>query len=269
MTFREMGEVFAYLLAYREVSADPIFRRRRPDEKRIAEILEKAMMEDVTNFETFLQAQGFSLKYYDSTYFGKAFDKGTSRRTSSYFVLVRTDHTRAPFLDRDWFDKNFTDARRINENKTERIVWGVQLWLILQSLYYTRLGRSVTEVSRFGEAVATEKEFVNATSEFVENMRNQGRPEGEKGNVWDILTEEDKPGITARIKRFIEIMERAGMVDKIKEGDESDSPAYRQTLLAAAEMNYNVNKGFDYLEPPKTYNDKMASPVEVIKGLSE
>lgn len=269
MTFREMGEVFAYLLAYREVSADPIFRRKRPDEKRIAEILEKAIMDDTANFEAFLQAQGFSLKHYDSTYFGKAFDKGSSRRSSSYFVLVRTDTTRAPFIDRDWFEKNFTDARRINETKTERIVWGVQLWLILQSLYYTRIGRSVTEVSRFGEAVVTENEFISAASEFIEKMRNEGRPDGEKGYVWDILTEENKPGIVARIKRFLEVMERAGMIDRIRENDESASPVFRQTLLAATEIINIVSRGFDYLEPPKTSDDKMASAVEIIKGLSE
>jgi hypothetical protein len=268
MTFREMGEVFAHLLAYREVSADPLFRRLRRDEKRIADLLERAMLEDFGNFEAFLHAQGFSLKFYDSTYFGKAFDKRETLRSSSYFVLIRSDHTRAAYMDRDWFDKNFSDARRVSETKTERVVWGIQLWLTLQSLYYTRLGRSVTEVSRFDEAVVTEREFVAAVSDFIEKMRNQGRPQGEKGHVWDIFVKEERTGIASRVKKFLEIMERAGMVDKIK-GNEGSVIGFRQTLLAATEMSFNADRGFDYLVPPETDSDKMASPDEVIKGRTE
>lgn len=268
MTFQQMGEVFAYLLAYREVSADPGYRKVRPDERRIAGILENAFFTgDLDNLESFLNAQGFTIKVYDSTYFGKT-NKDDVRKLSSYFVFARIDTAVAPYIDRDWFDKNFIDKRREKkETKDERVVWGVQLWLLLQYLFYTRLGRTVGEVSRFHEAVATEAELVSAVKELIEKMRNEGRPEGDKGVVWDILVRKSKASLETRTNKFLELMEKAGMVTHIK--DTGNKEAFRQTLLAATEMSLNINRGLDYLKPPDAPEGAMTSPVDVIKGYIE
>ncbi len=270
MTFRDMGEVFSFLLAYREASSEPIYRRKRPEEQRIADILDKALLSgSLDDFEAFLNAQGFTLVVYDSSYFGAAVERKGALRTASYFVLARTDSVRAHYVNKDWFDQQFQDDRRV-ETKEVRLVWGVQLWLLLQSLFYTRLGRTVSEISRFEEAVVTEAEFIASVKALLEKVRNQGRPEGDKGYMWDILVKKSRvSALETRAKKFLEVMAKAGMIDEIHESGQEHGKVYRQTLVAAVEMNVTIERGLDYLRPVATGGDEINAAHNAIKGYTE
>lgn len=264
MTPRQMGEVFEFLLKHREASSNPIYRSRFPTDKnsiseqQVVQILESSFASDQYRFfEDFLAGQGFVLKYYDSTQIG-------ARGEGLHFVLARAaDACRAPlYANKYWFDNAFNYGQK-KETKDKKIVWGIQLWLIMQYLLYTRHSRTAFQISLFGQTTISEAEFVVHTVDYIEKLRKKGRPEGDNGVVWDILTKADRKEVEGRIHKFLDLMCTAKMLMPIK-GE--TSAVYRQTLLAAVEMSLTAQSSIDCLVPPKSIEEKMPVVTDVLNG---
>lgn len=252
----EMGRVFSFLVAHREAFSDPgPYRNRREGEAEVVRILSNALAQNaLAEFDEFLRAQGFILKVYDGTDFGIA----PQGRIPRYFILARFDCESNEYLDRNWIIEQV--AKNQNEPKNVSAVWAVQLWLHLQSYFYTHINRLPSEISRFNEAFVSVKTLSGAVHDTVGKLRTEGRPQGDKGVVWDTLTDADKSEIDRRTKKFIRAMKESGQIIETSEGGE-----YMQTLLAAVEMAVNAERGLFYLLPSGTAVET-TDIVQVIKG---
>lgn len=261
MTHSEMGLVFSYLLKHRVAFSDPIGRRRRPDEANIVKILSDALSEDdLQDFEEFLNIQGFSVRYYEGTDFGIIKGMG---RIPRYFVMARTASDPPQYIDRRWIIQRLSDAR-LKEPPDNTIIWAIQIWLMINSFFYTQIGRAPSEVLRYMDALVSVRALTDTLNDFVERLRSEGRPENEKGVVWDVMTSESRQNIERRVRAFLNVMLEAGQTEDAGNEDE-----YRQSLLASVEMSLNAEKGLSYLMPLEEEGSKRPDVVDVIKGYKE
>jgi hypothetical protein len=257
MTPADMGRVFSFLIANREALSDPMpYRNRRQGEAEVVKILADALAQNaLSDFDEFLGAQGFKLKFYDGTDFGVTV-KG---RIPMYFILARFDSEFNDYLDRNWLIEQI--AKGQSEPQTISTVWAVQLWLHLQSYFYTHINRLPSEVSRFNEAFVSAKTLSGAVHDTIEKLRTQGRPQGDNATVWDILTSADKSEIDRRTRKFVRAMKDSGQIIETTEEGE-----YMQTLLAAVEMALNAERGLLYLLPSGEVTPAPIDVVQVING---
>jgi hypothetical protein len=265
MNYSEMGRVFSYLLKYREAFSDPIGRKRREHEKGIVSLLLEAQKSgDIGNFENFLNAQGFSIRYYNGDDFGI---QRTDGRVPVFFVLVRTDNDPPLYINKRWLIERFRRKRndesddKREESIDDAAIWAIQIWLLIQSFFYTQIGRTPHEVSRYNEAIISVRSLILSVKDIIAGLQAEGKKDGEAAIVMDILTKEDNKGIERKVKAFMKIMEEIGQVEDIGEEDE-----YRQTLRAAVEMESNAARGLNYLLPPIEGNMDYQHIINVIKG---
>lgn len=260
MTPSDLGLVFGMLLTYREIHGNPPDRSLRENEAEAARILANCSQVELSDLDDFLASQGFSLYIRDALEFGIPPKSG--RHNLIYVLTRKRGESLAPYLDKTWALNQVRDGRRRNATKAERVVWLARMWLTLQWFFYERIDRVPSEISRYREALLSEKLFVETLSNGIEQLGNMGRPEGSEGVAWSILWE-SKGSVQAYASRFLKIMEEAGMIQNAGNDDE-----YRQSLVAAVDMALIAEQELAYLMPAETSVSIDRRTVELIAGES-
>lgn len=257
MTPTEMGMVFSLLLKYREIHGNPPDRAPRENELEAARILADCGHADLQALEEFLAVQGFTLYIRDGQEFGVPAKPGRHNRI---YVMTRLrGEALAEYVDKNWALDQIRDGRR-NASKAERVVWLARMWLTLQWFFYEYMDRLPSEVSRYREALVSEKLFIETLSKGIEQLGNAGRPEGPEGEAWTLLWE-NKGRLHAYATRFLRAMEEAGMIQ-----DAGNPGEYRQTLVAAVDMAVVAEKELAYLLPADASTGMARRTLELIGG---
>lgn len=238
MTTSDLGLIFGLLLRYREIHGNPPDRRLHDGELEASRILAHADSADLRDLDDFLESQGLALVIHDG------FDLGIPphpRRNNRIYVLTRRpDGELAPYLDADLVFNALNDGRRLTR-VTQRAVWVARLWLTLQWCFYERIDRLPAEVSRYRDALVSAELLAETLQQTMEGLANAGRPDGERGYIWDTLWEE-REHWAQHARSFLRAMEQAGMVHPA--GNEGE---YRQTLAAAVELAALAERDLAYL----------------------
>jgi hypothetical protein len=252
-----MGRAFAFLFAHRTCSTHPEGRRRRDGEAQVAEIL-TSEISGYQDFESFLNAQGFTMRAYEQGAIGVA------ARGQVFVMARRCADEQAPYIDAGWVFERMRD-RRSTEPLEHVVVWAAQLWAMMQWFFYTRLDRGIDAVGRFKEAFVNLSQLTRELQEQIEGMRTRGAPADERGlAVWEILTGSTASSIETKARRFLSAMEEAALLDRV-EGD--DEAQYRQTLNAAVEMSLNFERQAFYLMPAE--NGENYAVEDTVVGMIE
>lgn len=258
MTPSDLGLVYGLLLTHREIHSNPPDRLLRENELEAARILADCSQVELRDLEDFLASQGFALYIRDGLEFGIPPKAG---RNNLIYVLTRKrGESLAPYLDKGWALNQLRDARRKHVTKAERVVWLARMWLTLQWFFYERIDRLPSEISRYREAMVSEKLFVETLSNGIEQLGNKGRPEGAEGVAWSFLWE-NKGSVPGYASRFLKIMEEAGMIH-----DAGNTGEYRQTVVAAVDMAMIAEQELAYLMPPDANVSIERRTVELITG---
>lgn len=233
MNMTEMGEVVAYLLRYRTAERQPGSgrKRRAAREGQLAERDVCALIDDALDTERealrdFLAGQGLRLRTFESGDY-----PGIAPGSRLYALLPDTELEQPPLYTRE---PVFDALRLRQESRAELAQWYLQLWLLLQTLLYTRLNRALSDVSRYQEATFTTAELIELMREQLESLRALGDATPETSRV---LLEERGEDIARRVKAFIDLQVRAGHLEAIRDSrdDAEDSDIWQQTLLGALE----------------------------------
>lgn len=221
MNMEEIGRVYHYLLKHRSIESRPSQRRSRPDENIVASILRSASIDQLDQFNEFLNPQGFKLVEFDDT------TRGVST-AGRVWVLARNGEIPASsFVSTD---RVHTDMNLRNESREQTSVWFLHIWLIYLSLIYTRTGRGVSEVSSYIDGTFSREALEAAVAEHIESIRNTGASEGAQLRVIDILDAEKGKDVPRRVQTFLKLMVSAGLIMEVS------SDEYQQTLLGAYEI---------------------------------
>ncbi len=259
MTPSELGMVYGLLLANREIHGNPPDRPLRENELEAARILSDCSHAELDDLNEFLASQGFRVHVRDGMELGIPPKQG---RPNRIYVMTRLrGEPLAPYLSGNWAIEQMRDNRRRDHLKTERVVWLARMWLVLQWFFYERMDRLPSEVSRYREAIVNEGIFVEALTNGIEQMGNEGQPSGEEGVAWSILWGQ-KESIQTYAAKFLKIMEDAGLIQGA--GSPGD---YRQTLVAAVDMAAVAEHELVYLMP-SGIQDVSKRTVELIQGYS-
>lgn len=258
MTTSDMGLIFSLLLKHREIHGNPPDRSPYENELEAAKTLADCSQSELRDLDEFLAPQGFSLYIRDGFEFGIPPKAGRNNRI---YVLTRLrGEALAPYLDKGWALEQIRDGRRKTASKAERVVWLARMWLTLQWFFYERIDRLPSEISRYREAMVSERLFEDVLSQGIEKLGNAGRPEGGEGVTWSLLWE-SKGSLQAYANRFLKVMEEAGMVQ-----DAGNPGEYRQTLVAAVNMAVVAEQELSYLMPSDALTSVEQRTVELITG---
>lgn len=245
MNYAEMGTVFNYLLRWREIAGNPSGRSLRDGEFNAARILADCNSAALEDFESFLNAQGFTLADRAGIEFGIPPKPNTP---NTIWVLTRKRGLPvASYIDSRWYVDMMRDGRggAKEAKRHETVFWTARMWLTLQWFFYEKIDRLPSEVSRYGEALVSKRLFVEELASGIEKMGNAGRPEGAAGTVWDHLWK-NRSKVETWAGRFLSVMERSGMIAPSGNDDE-----WRQSVLASIEMADNAANEISYLIPSK------------------
>ena len=258
MTLSDLGLVFSLLLKYREIHGNPPDRAPHENELEAARILADCSQSELRDLDEFLSPQGFTLYIRDGFEFGIPPKAGRNNRI---YVMTRLrGEALAPYLDKGWALEQIRDGRRKNASKAERVVWLARMWLTLQWFFYERIDRLPSEISRYREALVSEKLFVDTLSQSIEKLGNTGRPEGVEGVTWDLLWE-NKSSHQAYASRFFKVMEDAGMIQ-----DAGNPGEYRQTIVSAVNMVVIAEQELSYLMPSDASTSLDRRTIDLITG---
>ncbi|MCG7600062.1 hypothetical protein MHM84_09695 [Halomonas sp. McH1-25] len=232
MNMTEMGEVVAYLLRYRTAERQPGNgrKRRAAREGQLAERDVCALIDDALDTERealrdFLAGQGLRLKVFESGDY-----PGIAPGSRLYALLPDPELEQPPLYTRE---PVFDALRLRQESRAELAQWYLQLWLLMQTLLYTRLNRALSDVSRYQEATFATSELVGLLREQLETLRAQGEGVPETSRV---LLEERGEDVARRVKAFIDLQVRAGQLETVRDArDGAESDIWQQTLLGALE----------------------------------
>ena len=211
-------------------------RPRRPREREITDLLVRDPVA-LKEFDEFLAPQGLAIHEFEQAGLGL----GPRGRV---FVLARTaDRDDAHWIDDRWLWDSLVDGRR-KESVTHTIVWTAQLWALMNWFFYTRDGRPVEAVSGFKDSRMSITEFEKEAQNRIETLRARGAPTDSRAQkVFAILTASEGTAIETRARRFLSVMEQAGMIEPApRTGERGATLAYRQTLNAALEMKLNLQR---------------------------
>jgi hypothetical protein len=257
MTPNEMGQVFALLMKHREILGNPIDRPLRENELEMAKILASCTSDEMDDFEDFLNAQGLSL------YVRQAFELGIppkQGRPNNINVLMRKrNESLSPYISKTWFLEQMEDGRS-NDSKTKTAIWTARLWLTLQWFFYQRIDRLPYDIAGYRNALVTKKLLIDEVEKGIERLGNEGRPEGEKGFVWDVLWN-SKSGIEGYVTRFLKVMKTSGMIEGA-----GNLLELRQTLLAAVDMSVIAEHELTYLMPAVNESNIDVRTTELLVG---
>ncbi len=124
------------------------------------------------------------------------------------------------------------------ESRAELAQWYLQLWLLMHTLLYTRYNRALSDVSRYQEATFAGAELVELMRDQLETLRSLGEEAPESSRV---LLEERGEDISRRVRAFIDLQVRAGLLEGLRDAEasagaeESVGEVWQQTLLGALE----------------------------------
>ena len=240
MNMTEMGEVVAYLLRYRSAERLPGSgrKRRAAREGQLSERDVCALIDDASDVEReglrdFLAGQGLRLKVFETGDY-----PGIAPGSRYYALLPDPELEQPPLYTRE---PVFDALKLRQESRAELAQWYLQLWLLMHTLLYTRYNRALSDVSRYQEATFSGVELVELMREQLEALRALGEsaPETSRG-----LLEERGEDITRRVRAFIELQVRAGLLESPRESGEapvadpdgeSAGEVWQQTLLGALE----------------------------------
>ncbi|MHB0777196.1 hypothetical protein [Halomonas sp. WWR20] len=234
MNMTEMGEVVAYLLRYRTAERHPGNgrKRRAAREGQLAERDVCALIDDSLESERealrdFLAGQGLRLRIFESGDY-----PGIAPGSRLYALLPDPELEQPPLYT---LEPVFDTLRLRQESRAELAQWYLQLWLLSQTLLYTRLNRALSDVSRYQEATFATPELVELLREQLEGLRAHGESAPEISRV---LLEERGEDIARRVKAFIDLQVRAGQLESVRgsQGEaENGGDIWQQTLLGALE----------------------------------
>ncbi|MCE9666117.1 hypothetical protein LY622_22050 [Halomonas sp. M5N1S17] len=240
MNMTEMGEVVAYLLRYRSAERLPGSgrKRRAAREGQLSERDVCALIDDASDIEReglrdFLAGQGLRLKVFETGDY-----PGIAPGSRYYALLPDPELEQPPLYTRE---PVFEALKLRQESRAELAQWYLQLWLLMHTLLYTRYNRALSDVSRYQEATFSGVELAELMREQLEALRALGEaaPETSRG-----LLEERGEDITRRVRAFIELQVRAGLLESPRDSGEASAvdpdgesvgEVWQQTLLGALE----------------------------------
>lgn len=242
MNMSEMGEVVAYLLRYRSAESTPSGRKRRAG--RDGQLSERdvcALVKDASDLEyealrDFLAGQGLRLRVFESGDY-----PGIAPGSHYYALLPDPDMDQPPLYTRE---PVFDALRLRQESRSELATWYLQLWLLMHALLYTRYNRALSDISRYQEATFTSMELVDMLRDQLEGLRSSGDAVPDASAV---LLEERGEDVNRRVRAFIDLHVRAGLLDSLREGS-SDNEVWQQTLLGALESEQIGVHQLDHLQ---------------------
>lgn len=237
MNMTEMGEVVAYLLRYRSAERTPGGgrKRRAAREGQLSERDVCALIDDASDLERealrdFLAGQGLRLKAFESGDY-----PGIAPGSRYYALLPDPELEQPPLYTRE---PVFEALKLRQESRAELAQWYLQLWLLMHTLLYTRYNRALSDVSRYQEATFAGAELVELMRDQLESLRALGEEAPEASRV---LLEERGEDISRRVRAFIELQVRAGLLESLRDAEvganaeESGGEVWQQTLLGALE----------------------------------
>ncbi|MGM0785294.1 MAG: hypothetical protein ACQEUM_14370 [Pseudomonadota bacterium] len=232
MNMTEMGEVVAYLLRYRSAERAPGSgrKRRAAREGQLAERDVCALIDDASDLERealrdFLAGQGLRLKVFEAGDY-----PGIAPGSRYYALLPDPELEQPPLYTRD---PVFEALKLRQESRAELAQWYLQLWLLMHTLLYTRYNRALSDVSRYQEATFTTAELAELLREQLEALRALGEAAPETSRP---LREERGEDVSRRVRAFIELQARAGLLEAVRGDDrEAEGEIWQQTLLGALE----------------------------------
>lgn len=257
MNMVEMGQVFAYLLKYRYVESKSRERKKsRSGEGDVAAILQSSSPDSLASFQEFLDGQGLQLREYRDTDF-----KGIPPGGRVWLMMRSPTGSVAPYLGIERLHQMM--ALRDNESRTTTSTWFLHVWLLYLALVYTRLGRGVTEISKYQDAVFTKTQLVEAVVSHLEQIRKIGVDKGAEETVFAILDAAKGGDVDRRVSAFLDLMRDAALVISI------DSDTYQQTLLGAAEFAECYGRTLQhYLRIDNDSTDSLANVANILTASS-
>lgn len=237
MNMTEMGEVVAYLLRYRSAERTPGGgrKRRAAREGQLSERDVCALIDDASEAERealrdFLGGQGLRLKAFEAGDY-----PGIAPGSRYYALLPDPELEQPPLYTRE---PVFEALKLRQESRAELAQWYLQLWLLMHTLLYTRYNRALSDVSRYQEATFAGAELVELMRDQLESLRALGEEAPETNRA---LLEERGEDISRRVRAFVELQVRAGLLEGLRETDpgtaseEGGGEVWQQTLLGALE----------------------------------
>ncbi|TFH87322.1 hypothetical protein EQG41_07940 [Billgrantia azerbaijanica] len=231
MNMTEMGEVVAYLLRYRSAERNPGGgrKRRAAREGQLAERDVCALIDDASEAERealrdFLAGQGLRLKAFEAGDY-----PGIAPGSRYYALLPDPELEQPPLYTRE---PVFEALKLRQESRAELAQWYLQLWLLMHTLLYTRYNRALSDVSRYQEATFQGTELVELMREQLEALRDLGEEAPEASRA---LLEERGEDISRRVRAFVELQVRAGLLEAVRDAAEESGEVWQQTLLGALE----------------------------------
>lgn len=229
-----ISRIEAYLLRCRMLySRAPEGRRLTDLEADMAGAMQSLGDEEYDLLYQLLRGKGYGLRAHDATTPGVP-------RGGQCWLIVREPGYDGPELlttQRMWK----LCALRSDEPKAVTVYWVTFLWFVTMSFLYDRPGRALSEVSEYLTPVFTRDELEAKVREILEELRTAGlHADGAGAPVAAALlggAEAERATATKdvkrRVKRFLDMMLEARMLDRLSGGDED---IYRQSLLCAEQM---------------------------------
>lgn len=237
MNMTEMGEVVAYLLRYRSAERTPGGGRKRRaaregqlSERDVCALIDDASEAEREGLRDFLAGQGLRLKAFEAGDY-----PGIAPGSRYYALLPDPELEQPPLYTRE---PVFEALKLRQESRAELAQWYLQLWLLMHTLLYTRYNRALSDVSRYQEATFAGAELVELMRDQLESLRALGEDAPEASRA---LLEERGEDISRRVRAFIDLQVRAGLLESLREAEpatpseESGGEVWQQTLLGALE----------------------------------
>ncbi|MBB3140572.1 hypothetical protein [Halomonas organivorans] len=231
MNMTEMGEVVAYLLRYRCAERQPASgrKRRAAREGQLSERDVCALIDDAGDAERealrdFLAGQGLRLRVLEAGDY-----PGIAPGSRYYALLPDPELEQPPLYTRE---PVFEALKLRQESRGELAQWYLQLWLLMHTLLYTRYNRALSDVSRYQEATFTAAELVELLRDQLETLRGLGDSAPEANLS---LLDERGEDISRRVRAFIDLQVRAGLLEALREPGDEGGEVWQQSLLGALE----------------------------------
>lgn len=246
----ESGRLINFLLKHRMLRTKiPAGKRARPEEKTFARLFTEEMPGHERGwFEDLLAGMGFALKPYKG---------GVIRgipRDGIYYILIRdcTEESTPSWVSPDDLYKLM--ELRTQETRTETKLWTFVVWMSLLSLMYTKMDRAPEQVSKYLDVEFEANELVQTVRAFVDNIKNEA-DELPDNNYVKFLCSEQGQDISFRVGRFLNFMTSINHLDFFPQKDGKQGEGiYSQTLIGAAEIEQQFERGLEHLIPQDELN---------------
>lgn len=231
MNNSELGRVQAFLLKHRIAETKSARRNISREEREVATILREADPQMRSLLEEILDGQGLVLQSF------REFDVSGIPAGAMAFVLARKPDSNPPFFGTERLVARMKQLGRYKASDTEIKIWFTQLWFILLDLLYTKKNRSPGALQDWVDTAFNRAVFTEAVKNYINDSVLKVDPNTLKTTtIYDALTSAKEGTITQLCTAFLEIMEEAGLLERLQED------VYRQSLLFAFEMKMNYDR---------------------------